>query len=165
MMKMKNHIFNILFVYLAGGAIVLTQPAQAQSPDASKRADLNLEKGIAISGYDPVTYFTLGRAVYGNSSYSFPYNGAIYHFSSEANLDSFKMNPGKYEPQYGGWCAYAMGKDGIKVKIDPATFKIIDNKLYLFYNFHFNNTLKKWNEDESSLLKVANENWNKLMPK
>jgi YHS domain-containing protein len=164
-MKRKNHIFNILFVCIAGWTCVFIQPAQAQSSDASKRADLNLEKGIAISGYDPVTYFTLGRAVHGSSSYSFVYNGATYHFSSEANLDTFKMNPGKYEPQCGGWCAYAMGKDGIRVKVDPATFKIIDNKLYLFYNSHFNNTLKKWNEDESSLLKASNENWNKLNTK
>jgi len=160
-MKMKNPIFNILFVCIAGGTILLTHPAHSQSSDAAK-SDLNLEKGVAISGYDPVTYFTLGKAVYGNSSHSYAYQGATYHFSSQANLDTFKMNPGKYEPQCGGWCAYAMGKDGIRVKVDPATFKIIDGKLYLFYNSHFNNTLKKWNEDEASLLKTANENWNKL---
>jgi len=48
---------------------------------------------------------------------------------------SFKANPEKYEPAYGGWCAYAMGENGEKVKIDPETYKIIEGKLFLFYNF------------------------------
>ena len=63
----------------------------------------------------------------------------------------FASNPAKYEPQYGGWCAYAMGHDGSKVEVDPETFKIINGKLFLFYNRFFNNTLKTWNQDESKL--------------
>ncbi|MEQ9146669.1 MAG: YHS domain protein, partial [Cytophagales bacterium] len=49
------------------------------------------------------------------------------------------------------WCAYAMGVDGSRVKIDPKTFKIVNGELYLFYNFNFTNTLKKWNENENEL--------------
>jgi len=44
-----------------------------------------------------------------------------------------------------------MGELGEKVKIDPETFKIVNGKLYLFYNFFFNNTLKDWNADEKQL--------------
>lgn len=50
----------------------------------------------------------------------------IYKFSSNENKDTFVKNPSKYEPQYGGWCAYAMGSAGEKVEINPETFKIID---------------------------------------
>jgi hypothetical protein len=85
-----------------------------------------------------------------------------YHFSTEANKEAFKKNPSKYEPQYGGWCAYAMGATGERVEIDPETFKILNGKLYLFYNKLFNNTLKTWNKDEQSLRTKADANWIKL---
>ena len=71
----------------------------------------------------------------------------------------FKKDPTQYEPQYGGWCAYAMGSKGEKVPIDPETFKITNGKLYLFYNKFFNNTLTSWNKDEPGLMNKANGNW------
>jgi len=55
-----------------------------------------------------------------------------------------------------------MGKDGSKVEVDPGTFKIIDGKLYLYYNKFFNNTLKSWNKDEVNLKSKANINWKKF---
>lgn len=119
----------------------------------------NLEKGVAIQGYDPVAYFTAGKPVEGKKELSQKYEGVTYYFSSAANKDLFAKDPSAYEPQYGGWCAYAMGANGEKVEIDPATFKIVDNKLYLFYNSFFNNTLPKWNKDETTLKPNADKNW------
>ena len=78
----------------------------------------------------------------GSKQISTNYDGVNYCFSSAANLTLFKSNPKKYMPQYGGWCAYAMGANAEKVEIDPETSKIKDGKLYLFYNAYFNNTLK-----------------------
>ena len=72
-------------------------------------------------------------------------------------------NPTYFEPQYGGWCAYAMGSKGEKIAIDPETFKIVEGKLYLFYNAYFNNTLKIWNKDELSFKKKADLNWKKFV--
>ena len=130
----------------------------------SKRVkEYNLENKLAIQGYDPVAYFTLKKAVKGKSTITTTYDGVVYNFSSQANKDLFVKNPANYEPQYGGWCAYAMGATGEKVEIDPATFKIIDNKLYLFYNAFFNNTLKIWNKDESNLKKKADVSWKKFL--
>ena len=80
------------------------------------------------------------------------------------NKEAFKNAPARYEPQYGGWCAYAMGNDGSKVEIDPETFKIVDGKLYLFYNKYFTNTLKSWNKQEPELKKKADQNWQKIYP-
>ena len=57
-----------------------------------------------------------------------------------------------------------MGKKGEKVEIDPETFKIVDAKLYLFYNKFFNNTLKSWNQDEARLKTQADRNWMKFVP-
>jgi hypothetical protein len=90
------------------------------------------------------------------------HQGVTYYFSSAANKEVFKKDPAQYEPQYGGWCAYAMGSKGEKVPIDPETFKITNGKLYLFYNKFFNNTLTSWNKDESGLMNKANVNWGKI---
>ena len=68
-----------------------------------------------------------------------------------------------YEPQYGGWCAYAMGTSGEKVKVDPETFKIIDGRLFLFYNAFFNNTLNSWNKDEKNYHTKADQNWKTIL--
>lgn len=133
------------------------------SQSAKRLSQFNLEKKVAIQGYDPVSYFTQKKAIKGKTTFSHTYEGVIYNFSSQANKDLFIKNPASYEPQYGGWCAYAMGETAEKVEIDPSTFKIIDNKLYLFYNAFFNNTLKTWNKDESGLKKKADASWKKFL--
>ena len=127
-----------------------------------RKAQFNLDNGIAINGYDPVAYFKKGSAVKGKNELAVFDQGVTYYFSSVENKEEFKKNPSNYEPQYGGWCAYAMGKDGSKVEVDPGTFKIIDGKLYLYYNKFFNNTLKSWNKDEVNLKSKADVNWKKF---
>lgn len=123
---------------------------------------LNLEDGVAIKGYDPVAYFEEGKAVEGKEKLSTKFNGATYHFKSENNKEKFLKNPKMYEPQYGGWCAYAMGESGEKVQINPKFFEVKDGKLYLFYNTLLANTLKRWNEDRDNLKKKADVNWSNL---
>ena len=148
--------FLILFVAL------LSATTFAQT--ATKRAaEFNLEKKVAIQGYDPVAYFTQKKAVKGKATIVATYEGVTYNFSSQANKDLFLKNPAGFEPQYGGWCSYAMGANGEKVEIDPETFKIVDGKLNLFYNAFFNNTLKSWNKDEVNLKKKADSNWKKII--
>ncbi|HVZ25902.1 MAG TPA: YHS domain-containing (seleno)protein [Sediminibacterium sp.] len=151
-----------LFFFLLAltGTLACTQ-AIGQS-DLRKKS-FNLDKsGLAIGGYDPVAYFTENKAVKGNKDLAVFYEGALYYFSSQQNKEAFKANPAKYEPQYGGWCAYAMGATGEKVEVDPETFKIRNGKLYLFYHSWTNNTLNKWNKDEPNLLPKADANWTKF---
>lgn len=88
--------------------------------------------------------------------------GVLYFFSNQKNKDLFLANPSKYKPEYGGWCAYAMGAKGEKVTVDPYTYKLVNNKLYLFYNQFFNNTLKDWNKDQDNLMRQADLNWKKF---
>ncbi|MBN8641982.1 MAG: YHS domain protein [Flavobacteriales bacterium] len=128
-----------------------------------RTTEFNLEKKVAIQGYDPVAYFKQKKAVKGKKELSSSFEGVIYYFSSQANKDAFTKSPSSYEPQYGGWCAYAMGANNEKVEVDPETFKIIEGKLYLFYNAYFNNTLKSWNKDETNLKKKADANWAKII--
>lgn len=123
-----------------------------------QESDLNIKHGIAIQGYDPLSYFS-NKPQKGSDQFTAQFKEATYYFVSEANKQKFIKNPEMYEPQYGGWCAYAMGVDGTKVKIDPETFKIVDGKLYLFYNFLRTNTLPLWNENELNLKTKADQFW------
>jgi YHS domain-containing protein len=124
-----------------------------------RKKHFNIEYNLAIQGYDPVAYFTAKKAIEGKKSIATTHDGIIYYFSSQKNKDLFIKEPEKYEPQYGGWCAFAMGSYNEKVEIDPETFKIVEGKLYLFYHSFTNNTLTKWNEHEKSLKAKADKNW------
>jgi YHS domain-containing protein len=154
-----NKLFALILFLALGTGI-----ASAQGQADIRKKQYNLEKGgLAISGYDPVAYFTSQKAVEGSSDIALTNEGATYHFSTAQNRDLFKANPAKYEPQYGGWCAYAMGANGEKVDVDPGTFKLVNGKLYLFYNKFFNNTKKSWNKDEANLKAKADVNWAKFI--
>ncbi len=121
------------------------------------------KQSLAIEGYDPVAYFTNNKAIKGLKENMVSYQGITYLFSTITNKELFKINASKYIPQYGGWCAFAMGSTGEKVEIDPETFKVKDGKLYLFYHSWTNNTLTKWNKDEASLKMKAEINWSKII--
>ncbi len=141
---------------------VFNLPTYSQSV-AKRTKEFNLENKIALQGYDPVGYFIQKKAVKGIATIATTYEGITYNFSIQVNKDLFLKNPINYEPQYGGWCAYAMAANNEKVEINPETFKIIDGKLYLYYNAFFNNTLKSWNKDGINLKKKADINWNKII--
>jgi YHS domain-containing protein len=157
---MNQRFFRVTGLFLALSLFSMT--IYAQDATAQRKQQYNLEKGVAISGYDPVAYFTAGKAVKGKADEAVFFQGVTYYFSSAANKEAFKKNPSAYEPAYGGWCAYAMGAKGEKVEVDPKTFKITGGRLFLFYNKYFNNTLTDWNKDEQSLKQKADVNWTKI---
>ena len=86
---------------------------------------------LMLKGYDPVAYFTAGKAVPGNPALKTEHQGVTYRFSSEDNRRLFIANPAKFTPQYGGWCSNGMVY-AIPLGGEPTNFKIIDGKLYLF---------------------------------
>lgn len=147
-----------LFVGVASAALALTPAAVlAQSGGAATTAphaasvratsSWNIDKktSLAIQGYDPVAYFPEGggKAMKGDAAISTTYQGVTYRFANAANRDTFLENPARYEPAHGGWCSWAM-KDGDKVDVDPKTFIVQDNRLFLFYNGLLGNTRAKW---------------------
>jgi len=148
-----KQVFLLMFVLIATDAF---------SQDLNRQKQFNLDNGVAVKGYDAVAYFTQNKAVKGKSEFAVIHQGIKYLFASNTNKEEFKKNPTKYEPQYGGWCAFAMGYTGEKVDFDPETFKILNGKLYLFYNRFFNNTLLKWNKNETNLKAKADVNWEKF---
>ncbi len=150
-----------IFLFLLIGITVSTT-VEAQNEKRKKIYNLN-GSSIAIEGYDPVAYFNQNKAVQGKKEIALVHEGVTYYFSSPQNKGLFIANPFAYRPQYGGWCAYAMGATGENVNIDPETFKITGGKLYLFYNKFFNNTLKSWNKNEAALRTKADANWTRIL--
>jgi YHS domain-containing protein len=150
---MKTLVLCMLFLGFAG---------VSQGQVEVRKKHFNLKKGVAIDGYDPVSYFS-GKPVEGDEDINISYKGVMYYFATQDNLAKFKVAPDKYEPGYGGWCAYAMGDTGEKVKVDPETFKIIDGRVFLFYNFWGNNTLTDWNSQQRKLKESADRNWQKFV--
>jgi len=159
-MKYLNTILTILF------SITISIHAQTQNNshnETTRTKEYNLKSGLAIKGYDPVEYIDNNKAQKGKKLHTHTHKGIKYRFTNQTNLNKFKTSPNKYEPQYGGWCAYAFAKGGGKVSINPKRFKIIDGKLYLFYDTFFGpNTLKLWNqENDTKQLKAADATWKK----
>jgi len=138
---MKKYIaFSVLFIIVQG--------AIAQSEVFS-----TIEG--AINGYDVVSYFTDGKPVIGKKENSFVWKDENWYFSSQENLKSFKSNPEKFAPQFGGYCAYGMSR-GYKAKTEPDAWTIIDGKLYLNYNL---DVKKIWGEKRSEFIDKATQNW------
>ena len=114
-------------------------------------AQSNLSKNnVAVSGFDVVSYHK-NKAIEGNVNHKVNHKGAIYLFDNEVHKSTFEANPEKFIPQYGGWCAYAMGNNGKKVVINPEAFTIEDGKLYLFYKTLFTDTREKWMDNTAIL--------------
>ena len=86
--------------------LVLTTPLLAQT-----KALLNLEKsGLALQGYDPVAFFTQNKPVKGKPEFKSTHQAATYYFASEENKEHFDKEPAKFEPAFGGFCAYGISR-------------------------------------------------------
>jgi YHS domain-containing protein len=131
--------------------------ALAQSSNPVKRVEAahTDSAGLALKGYDPVAYFTASKAVKGDPSIQEQHQGVTYRFSSNENRDSFRKQPERYLPQYGGYCAWAVGHN-YTAPADPEAWKIINGKLYLNYN---KDVQKKWVAEEAPLISAGDKNW------
>ncbi len=158
----------IVLVSALLGALVTTSHAQPQATAGAVRAtdQWNLDKSthLAIDGYDPVAYFPEGggKPAKGKASITLEYRGALYRFASVENKARFEANPSKYEPSYGGWCAWAM-LEGDKVEVDPTSFIVQDDRLFLFYDGILADTRKKWLKgDHAAQAAKSDANWARL---
>lgn len=116
-------------------------------------------RGLAIRGADPVAYFTDGAYRPGKSEHSIEWKGATWRFSTAANRDLFAANPEQYEPEFGGYCAYAISQ-GSLVSSDPESFSLVNGKLYLNYSASVH---KKWLKDQQNYIDQANAQWPGLL--
>jgi YHS domain-containing protein len=135
----------------------LALPAFAQT-----KTLVNLDKsGVAIQGYDPVAFYTDHQPVKGDQKFLVKHAGAIYFFATKEHKDLFKENPAKYEPEFGGYCAYGVSRNKL-VEIDVDAFQIVDGKLLLQYS---KGVRDDFNKDAKANLAKAASNWPELVAK
>ena len=137
---------------------LLGVPVFAQMP----KSLLNLDKqGVAIQGYDAVAFFTQNKPVKGDARYQSTYRGAKYYFASAEDKAAFDRDPAKYEPQFGGFCAYGVSQGHTApVKIDA--FQIVNGRLLMQYDL---DVKSDFNKDQSGNLAKADKNWPALVEK
>ena len=117
------------------------------------------DRSGAIRGYDPVAYFTQGGPVKGSEKFSHQWQGATWLFASAENRDSFAAEPGRFAPQYGGYCAYGVAQ-GYAPEIDPSAWSIVEGKLYLNYS---PSVRERWKTDIPGYIRKADANWPKVL--
>lgn len=128
----------------------------AGKPDPMERILLNVNKdGLAIQGYDPVAYFTLGKAAKGDPKFTSVYRRATYHFANAEHKKLFDADPEKYEPQYGGYCGYAASINRLS-PIEPDFFGIENGRLILQHN---QTALDLFNKEKEENIVKADNNW------
>jgi YHS domain-containing protein len=155
-----------LLMALVATPLLLSGSAQAAQVESQPiEASFNLSKGdVAIVGYDPVAYFKEGggKPTKGDAKRTVVYRGATYRFASDENRALFLEHPSRYEPAYGGWCAYAMASND-RVEVDPKSFRIEGGNLLLFYKGLLANTRKKWGKEGADKLRPkADSHWFKF---
>jgi YHS domain-containing protein len=142
-------------LFLAAG---LALPVAAQTSKTLVNVD---DQGIALQGYDPVAFFTDGKPMKGTTQFVSKHDGAIYLFASKADKTAFDGQPEKYEPAFGGYCAYGVSRKKL-VEIDVNAFQIMDQHLLLQYSQGVRDT---FNKDPKGNLAKANANWPVLVEK
>lgn len=111
--------------------------------------------GVAVSGYDAVSYFNEAQPRLGSPEHSLMWKGTIWHFATAENLDLFERNPRAFAPQFGGYCAYGMAMGQLS-STDPDAWKIVDNRLYLT---HSSRIEAVWAENEAENIALAETHW------
>src|SRR5271165_24583 len=134
----------------------------ALMPVASAKELQNLDRnGVAIQGYDPVAFFTDNRPVKGNAQFQSEYRGAKYYFVSSEHKTAFDKEPAKYEPQFGGYCAYGASQ-GHKAPIKIDAWQIVNGRLLMQYDLGVKDD---FNKDQQNNLSKADRNWPGLVEK
>lgn len=118
----------------------------------------NTSSGVALGGFDPVSYFDATAPIPGNEQHTYEWRDAVWRFSSEENRSQFAEDPERYAPQFGGFCSFAVGK-GVTANANTRAWYLEDGKLYVFMDEHVRN---EWVASiESGSLQQSSENWSK----
>ncbi|MES0827530.1 YHS domain-containing (seleno)protein [Ruegeria sp. SCP11] len=145
----------VLSSLMAGGVLMTVPKSWAASPDVN----LGYFNGLAMNGYDVMTYWQGGDPQKGSPEISAEYNGATWVFLHEENRQFFLSDPAKYAPQFGGYCAYAASQNAV-ADVDPFAWRIWDDKLYLNYSPQVR---RIWASDIDTNIEKANGYWPELL--
>jgi YHS domain-containing protein len=133
---------------------------------AAQRDGVQGGRRVAISGYDPVAYFTDGRPIKGSSAFSVPFDEAEYYFISAEHQKMFAADPDRYAPQFSGYCAVGVYL-GHKAEVNPEAWTISNGKLYLFHYIPGTapppfDDAPDFREEPAKVIVKANVNWSSV---
>jgi hypothetical protein len=139
----------LLAIVNAAAVFILAElgGAKADGPPAGRR--------VALSGYDPVAYFTEGAPAKGAEAFWFAFDDAVYLFRSAEHRAMFAADPERYAPQYAGFCAAGVSK-GYKTEPDPEAWVIAKGKLYVL---QLKERVPDFKRDTAAFVDKANANW------
>jgi len=153
-------MINIRHFALAIAAVAVSFTAIEAGESKAYLHSYNLPaSGLALEGYCPVAYHTVGKPVKGKRELAVQHDDVWYFFASAEAKKLFEQNPEKYMPAYGGWCAFGMAVED-KFPVDPKLFKVVDGRLMLFLKNTNVDALKLWNDgNQAELVKKADAHW------
>jgi len=146
---MSEKLNLVLRIYVGLAALLLSC-----SGFASQALNVD-EDGIALRGYDPVSYQVSGEPLPGSRRYSAVYSEGTFLFNSSENRERFLTSPERYVPAYGGFCSYGV-RVGKKFDGDPQVWKVVDGRLYLQLD---HGTQRVWIKDVQKNIRVADRLW------
>jgi hypothetical protein len=124
----KSRLISAATIILYG--IMTPQVLQAGAPEPRV---VNAQTGVAISGFDPVAYFTESQPKFGRPDLELSQGGAVWRFRNEGNRAAFADHPEVYTPRYGGYDPVAVAR-GASVPGHPLFWVVLGERLYLFYD-------------------------------
>lgn len=110
---------------------------------------------VALSGYDPVSYFTEPKPVKGSNEFTFAYDDTVYWFASAEHRAMFAADPDRYAPQFDGYCTITLSR-GTRAEADPEAYAIRDGKLYVF---SLKKGVQKFAAEAPEIIAKATDNW------
>lgn len=147
----------LTIIALGAAGAIAPWPAMANVPPIYT----GIVKGVGAGGYDTVAFVTENAARPGRPDITLEHAGVVWRFASAANRDTFKADPSRYMPQYGGYCAWAVA-NGYTAKGDPEAWSVVDGKLYLNYN---ESVRAGWLKDTAGNIGKGNANWPAVLAK
>lgn len=137
------------------GALALAALALASTAVAGPQLVVSPQTGLAISGFDPVAYFTDAKATLGKPELELSRDGAVWRFRNEGNRAAFTENPDIYAPRFGGYDPVAAAR-GASVPGHPEIWAVVADRLYLFYS---NDARAAFVADPGRYIDAAERKW------
>jgi YHS domain-containing protein len=144
-----------VWLTICGAAIFAIALAFQVHAATTERVVSDRYTGLAISGFDPVAYFTDAAARLGLSDYEITSSGVTWRFRNEGNMAAFAADPEIYAPQFGGYDPIAVAR-GAPTAGHPQVFFIHEKRLYLFQS---SETLEQFAADPAAARNAALEKW------
>jgi YHS domain-containing protein len=131
--RQERKPFGAWIAAIAALALLLSVAVPRSVAATTERIVVDWYSGLAISGFDPVAFFTDGKPRLGSADFEYRYGGAVWRFCNVGNRDAFVANPDVYMPQFGGYDPTAVIR-GIAVAGNPEVWIIAGDRLFLFYD-------------------------------